>query len=292
MLRATECASALAVERIGDPDRNWQLLKKTRTISSGSAAPSRSVPQVAIAGRRGQSRGCRPRILYRALTVFQATWVDFRAFCKCQTARSASAYIYSIYTNRQQTYIYVFANSIQQNEILAEILWTWVCDINVSTFCAAITNRLWLCEQCEFNLFRLWPEIEYAFPAASPPQPAPPSRSSDGVMCSCWPWRMVIRSSCLGLASVSGGHWAVGFVNASWLMTYYDVRLIRSFSKWLPRPRSHSQSVEAERETCYSHESDKNQHLTHAWHWLRFGQNSVAWPGQSFVVINLKIHVY
>lgn len=27
VLRTTECASALAVERLGDPDRFWQLLK-------------------------------------------------------------------------------------------------------------------------------------------------------------------------------------------------------------------------------------------------------------------------
>lgn len=194
---------------LGDPDRNWQLLKKTRTISSGSAAPSWSALQVAIETSQSRDTGKRlmspVSLLYISLSSADIFPSILSRFSRLQQVPDGqiSECIYSktyVYIDRQtdkQTdrYACVFANSIQQNEILAEILWTWVCDINVSTFCAAITNRLWLCEQCEFNLFKLWPEIEYAFPAASPPQsqPSPPTRSCDGVMCSCWPWRMVIR---------------------------------------------------------------------------------------------------
>lgn len=44
---------------LGDPDRNWQLLKKTRTISSGSAAPSWSALQVAIETSQNRDTGKR-----------------------------------------------------------------------------------------------------------------------------------------------------------------------------------------------------------------------------------------
>lgn len=196
--------------------------------------------------------------------------------------------------------MYLVVNSIQQNEILANILWTWVCDINVSTCCTANTNRLWLCEQCEFNLFKFLPEIEYVFPAASPPALPPPApllsaqSNCDGVMYSCWPRRMVIRASCLGLASVSGGHWAVGFVNASWLMTYYDVRLIRSFSKWLPRSRSLSLALATalckrshKRNVLFAwirQESTFNLRLTLTSLCTKFS----SFGRDSFVIINLK----
>lgn len=136
------------------------------------------------------------------------------------------------------------------------------------------------------------------FPSNIPAKATAAALASNSVMRWCHVLLLALENgdprawwSCLslGLASVSvavsGGHWAVGFVNALWLMTYYDVRLIRSFSKWLPLAlcwRSRKRNV------LFAWIRQESTFNSLTWHWLRFAQNSVACPVQRFLVINLK----
>lgn len=108
--------------------------------------------------------------------------------------------------------------------------------------------------------------------SSTPPPPAPTSAPTPSVlaMVSCAPDAVAVA---VAFAIAAGECWserrvwvwpqfqvAIGqcFVNATWLMAYYDVRLIRSFSKW--HVLWSLQSVQ-KRQTCYSHESDKQQLL-------------------------------